>query len=123
MNTLGLERTVVFTGKVLESEKADHYRLADAYVMPSQGEGFGITLLEAMACGIPVLASTRDGTSEAIRKGELGILVDPLSLADVERGILRVLASSRDVPQGLEYFSKDNFVRKVQAFLDRIPRL
>jgi glycosyltransferase involved in cell wall biosynthesis len=74
---LGVADRVVFTGNVQESEKADHYRLADVYVMPSQGEGFGFVLLEAMACGIPVIASKVDGGREAVRDGALGRMVEP----------------------------------------------
>jgi phosphatidyl-myo-inositol dimannoside synthase len=123
VSRLGLDERVIFTGEVPETEKADLYRLADAYVMPSRGEGFGITLLEAMACGTPVVGSTRDGTGEALRGGRLGVLVDPLDSADVERGILLALESARGVPPGLEYFSQEKFGERVQALLDRVARL
>ena len=76
---MGIADNVVFAGRISESEKADHYRLADVYVMPSHG-GFGIVFLEAMACGIPVIGSKVDGSCEALKHGELGILVDPLML-------------------------------------------
>ena len=68
---------MVFAGRVAESEKAAHYRLADAFVMPGYGEGFGIVYLEALACGIPVLASKLDASGEALRDGTMGLLVDP----------------------------------------------
>jgi phosphatidyl-myo-inositol dimannoside synthase len=45
--SLGVHGHVVFAGYIPESEKAEHYRLADAYVMPGRGEGFGIVYLEA----------------------------------------------------------------------------
>ena len=47
---LGVADRVVFPGRIAEADKADYYRLADAYVMPSYGEGFGIVILEALAC-------------------------------------------------------------------------
>jgi len=50
---LGVSERVVFAGYVPEDEKADHYRLADAFVMPGRGEGFGIVYLEALTCGPP----------------------------------------------------------------------
>jgi phosphatidyl-myo-inositol dimannoside synthase len=74
---LGLSRQIVFTGRISEQEKASHYCLADAYVMPSYGEGFGIVFLEAMACGVPVIGSKVDGSREALLDGQLGCLVDP----------------------------------------------
>lgn len=64
---LGLADSVVFTGFVREEEKLDHYRLADVFAMPSRGEGFGFVFLEAMACGVPVVASRIDGGREALR--------------------------------------------------------
>ena len=66
---------VLFAGYVSEAEKADHYRLADVYVMPSSGEGFGIVYLEALACGVPVIGSRADGSREALLDEQLGILV------------------------------------------------
>jgi hypothetical protein len=76
-NSLGLSDKVVFTGRISESEKVAHYNLADAYVMPSTGEGFGIVLIEAAACGVPVVGSRVDGSREALLDGRLGHLVDP----------------------------------------------
>ena len=74
---LGLSNCVIFTGYVPEDEKAAHYNLADVYVMPSRGEGFGIVLLEAAACGVPIVGSQVDGSREALLDGKLGRLVDP----------------------------------------------
>jgi glycosyltransferase involved in cell wall biosynthesis len=51
--------------------------MADLFIMPSQKEGFGIVFIEAMACGLPVIAGNKDGSVDALKNGELGILVDP----------------------------------------------
>ncbi|MBI5373867.1 MAG: asparagine synthase (glutamine-hydrolyzing) [Candidatus Schekmanbacteria bacterium] len=107
---LGVKNRVVFAGKISEAEKADHYRLADVYVMPSRGEGFGIVYLEAMACGIPVIGSKVDGSREALRNGELGILVDPSNCSELKQAILTaILNKERVVPAGLCYFSFESF--------------
>lgn len=68
---LGVGDRVVFAGFVPTADLTEHYRLADAYVMPSQ-EGFGIVYLEAMACGVPVLAGDADGSADPLQDGELG---------------------------------------------------
>jgi len=118
--SLGLADRVVFTGFVSESEKNDLYSLADAFVMPSRGEGFGIVLLEALACGIPVVASLLDGGRDALLNGELGTLVDPTDLSDVRRGILEALRLPRRVPRRLEHFSVQNYERRVHGLLDHV---
>jgi glycosyltransferase involved in cell wall biosynthesis len=118
---LGVADRVVFAGFVPEAEKADHYRLADAYVMPSRGEGFGFVFLEAMACGIPVLGSKLDGSREALRGGKLGILVDPWDRDDLQRGIMETLQRPRgDIPPGLSHFSVENFTRRCHAAIRQI---
>ena len=118
---LGVADRVVFTGNIPESEKADHYRLADVYVMPSQGEGFGFVLLEAMACGIPVIASTLDGGREAVRDGQLGILVDPADRAQLKRAILDALRQPKGiVPAGLEHYSFGNFEARAHALFGQV---
>src|SRR5918992_3204381 len=117
---LGVHERVVCAGYIPESEKADHYRLADAYVMPGRGEGFGIVYLEALACGVPVVASKVDGSREAVRDGALGILVDPRDAEDIKRGILEALERPKGVvPEGLEYFSYTNFEQRAHHIIDK----
>ena len=116
--SMNLSEYVVFTGMVDEAEKADLYRLADVYVMPSRGEGFGFVFLEAMACGIPVIASKVDGSREAVLDGELGAIVDPDNLAEIENAITEALALSREIPHRLEYFSFNNFATRLHKIID-----
>jgi len=121
--SLQVEDHVIFAGLIPESEKVDHYYLADAYVMPSRGEGFGIVFLEAMACGIPVVASKTDGGREALRDGKLGILVNPTDLEEVKAGILRALNSPKgEVPEGLDYFSYSNFEQRCHQIVTQVLR-
>jgi len=119
---LGLERHVVFAGFVEEAEKADHFRLADAFVMPGRGEGFGFVFLEAMACGVPSVGSRLDGSKEALLNGQLGLLVDPADLQSVKLGILEALARPKEVPNGLEHFSWARFRERVGDALTSLRR-
>jgi glycosyltransferase involved in cell wall biosynthesis len=75
--TLGVAECVIFPGRLNDAELADHHRLAALFALPSSGEGFGIVFLEALACGRPVLAGSRDGSSEPLGQGRFGLLVDP----------------------------------------------
>jgi len=120
---MGMAGHVVFTGMVDEADKAELYRLADVYVMPSQGEGFGFVLLEAMACGVPTIASTADGGREALRNGLLGLLVDPENPIEIIDAVRASFDRPRGIPEGLEYFSFPQFSRRlrtvVHAVIDR----
>jgi phosphatidyl-myo-inositol dimannoside synthase len=116
---LGVAGRVIFTGLFPEEEKTDLYNLADVYVMPSRGEGFGFVFLEALACGVPVIASRLDGGREAVRGGALGQLVDPTNPAEIRLAILDALAvREKRIPEGLEYFSYANFERRTHAIID-----
>jgi len=111
--SLGLTDRVIFAGMVKESDKADLFRLADAFVMPGRGEGFGFVFLEALACGVPAVGSKIDGSREALRDGLLGELVDPADPASIKKGILDALAKPKGIPEGLAYFAWPAFSRRV----------
>jgi glycosyltransferase involved in cell wall biosynthesis len=117
---LGIAERVIFTGLLPEHEKADLYNLTDVYVMPSRGEGFGFVLLEAMACGVPVIASRLDGGREAVRGGALGQLVDPTSPAEIRAAIADVIGAGKQIPEGLDYFSFENFEQRTHAIIDAV---
>jgi glycosyltransferase involved in cell wall biosynthesis len=118
---LGVRDRVVFAGRVSESEKAAYYRLADGFAMPGYGEGFGIVYLEALACGVPALASTLDASREALLDGEMGLLVNPRNREELHHGLVRLLQQPRGrVPPELERFSYPNFVRRCHAIVDRL---
>src|SRR4029078_2753032 len=73
--SLDLGERVRFLGRVSEDEKLRLLRRAWALVFASPKEGWGITNLEAAACGTPVVASTSRGIRESVRHGETGYLV------------------------------------------------
>ena len=117
---LGLADRVVFAGYVAEEEKADHFRLADAFAMPGRGEGFGIVYLEALACGVPVVASSADASREAVLDGELGVVVDPDDPASVVDGLKTALRRPKGVPDGLDHFSRARFDERWRTVVDRV---
>jgi len=117
---MGMDRHVIFTGLVPEERKADYFRLADAYVMPSRGEGFGFVILEAMACGVPAIASTSDGGFEAILKGELGIAVGPDDDGALLAAIREAIKRPKAIPSGLSYFAFPRFAERVDQLLGKM---
>lgn len=74
--TLGLEDRVIFTGAVSQDCLSMYYNAADVFVLPSYYESFGLVALEAMACGVPVIAGRVGGPRSFIKSGVTGYLID-----------------------------------------------
>jgi glycosyltransferase involved in cell wall biosynthesis len=87
--TLEIENDVIWTG---EQKPLPYYRLADVYVTASLHEGFGVPLIEAMACDVPVVAS-RAGAMPWVL-GDAGLLAEPGNAQDLADKVLRVLQDS-----------------------------
>lgn len=116
----GVGGRVIFTGLFSEEDKGDLYALADAYVMPSRGEGFGYVFLEALASGVPVIGSNHDGGREALLGGQLGLLVDPASPHELRAAISEVLSRpARVIPAGLAYFDVPRFNERLDLILEQ----
>jgi len=93
-----VEKNVKFVGYIPEADLPKYYALCNVFIMPSieiekegEVEGFGITFLEANACGKPVIGSRSGGISDAIVDGETGILVNPRDHNDIKNAIFKIL--------------------------------
>jgi glycosyltransferase involved in cell wall biosynthesis len=84
-----IKRRIVLTGYVSQEDKVALLSGARALVLPSLYEGFGLPILEAMACGTPVLTSNRSALPETA--GGAALLVDPTDTAAIAEGIRRLL--------------------------------
>ncbi len=119
---LGINGKVIFTGFVPDEELADHYNICDVYVMPSEKEGFGISFIEALYYGKPVIAGNRDGTVDALLDGRLGLLVDPRSQEEITNAIEKVIRNvAAFVPDRallMEYFSYPVYREKWRKVLE-----
>jgi len=89
---LGLTGLVHFTGYVPREDLPALYNAADAFVFPSLYEGFGLPVLEAMACGVPVVTSNVSALPEVA--GDAALLVDPNDAGEIAAAIGRVLDES-----------------------------
>ena len=91
---LGISQDVIFVGQVPLEETVNFYRAADVFVYPSFNETFGLPILEAMACGCPVVTS--DTSSMPETAGGAAVLCDPGDPASIARGILEATGTARD---------------------------
>jgi glycosyltransferase involved in cell wall biosynthesis len=90
---LGLAARVVFAGRVSDALLPDYYRSADVVVLPSttMGEAFGLVLVEALACGVPVVASSLPGVRTVVADGVDGFAVRPGSDVELAGAVRRLL--------------------------------
>jgi glycosyltransferase involved in cell wall biosynthesis len=127
-----LTRHIRFLGYIsYEHELFRLYRESDIFVLPSlTGEGFPQTLFEAMACGVPIIATKVAGIPQLIEDGEYGVLVDPGSSREISEAIERLTNDSRLrsrlIRNGLSTVKshtleaeRDRIVRRIEEFLDQ----
>jgi len=118
VKSLGLENEVFFPGYIEDKYLPAVYNLADVFVFPSLYEGFGLPVLEAMACGIPVVTSNVSALPEVV--GRAGVLVNPCNDEEIASGVYQLLSdkklASDLVKAGLErsrQFTWQNAARKL----------
>jgi len=126
---LGVGANVVFTGFVSTVEKVDWMRRSHVIVNPSPKEGWGLTNIEANACGTVAVATDADGLRDSVRDGETGLLFpygDHEALAD---HLVRILTNSgfreklaRAALEWAQSFTWDEAARKTMEIVDRITR-
>lgn len=95
---LGLANNVIFTGFVDEDDLVYLYNRASLFIFLSFREGFGFPPLEAMACGIAVIASNRTSLPEIM--GDAGILIDPDNIRGISEAMIAIL-TKEDLRRGL----------------------
>ena len=92
LKSLELENSVVLTGYVPSADLPIFYNAAEAFVYPSVFEGFGLPVIEAMACGLAVLTSYGSSLEEVA--GDAALLVDPMSEESISRGLGKLLGDA-----------------------------
>lgn len=119
---LGLEKKVVFTDYVPEEEVPALMAGASVFVLPSFWEGFGIPVVEAMACGVPVVVSNAGSLPEVV--GEAGIVVDPYNSQDIARGMREALEKRDDLKEKgwiqVRKFSWEECAAKTLEVLEKV---
>ena len=122
---LGLQQRVEFRAYVPYAELPDLYRGALAFVFPSLWEGFGLPVLEAMACGTPVITSAGSGTEEAA--GAAALLVNPADSLELGEAMALLLKNSAEITRlrqlGLERAGRMQWSSTAQRTLEAIAAL
>jgi len=88
---LGIRKNVIFTGRLSRVKVRDEFHNAHCFVLSSRYEAFGVVLIEAMATGLPVIATRSGGPSEIVKPG-CGYLADPGSEDELVRAMLEMFA-------------------------------
>jgi glycosyltransferase involved in cell wall biosynthesis len=121
----GLRSDVMVTGRVPDAEIPVFYSLAELFVFPSLYEGFGLPLLEAMACGCPIVTSAGGATEEVA--GDAAKLVNPRDPGSIAEGIddlLRDSAARRELVergfQRVKHFTWEKCAREVLQVLHSV---
>lgn len=112
---------IEFLGRVSEEEKAKLYQLAQAFINP-QEEDFGITMVESMASGRPVIAYRKGGATETVIEGKTGLFFDeatPEALARVVKEFSSVDFDPRAIREQAERFSVSNFKKQLMDFIEQ----
>lgn len=94
IDEIGMSKRIVLKNYVPYADLPDWYRGAIAFVYPSLWEGFGLPIIEAMACGCPVITSIGSGSEEV--SGNSAILVDPLSIPQLTEAIKHCITSPQE---------------------------
>lgn len=122
---LGIKDQVIFLGYVPDGDLPALYSGADLFVFLSLYEGFGLPVLEAMACGTPVLASNTSALPEVV--GDAGILIAPNNVEQAATEMVRILTDAelrRELSaRGLErarLFSQERFVRGILRVYEEV---
>ena len=96
---LGIAERVLFVGRIADDVLPRHYRAADVVVLPSidRTEAFGLVLLEAMACGKPIVASRLPGVRTLVEEGRNGYLAEPGDVVDLADKLTRCIREGREL--------------------------
>lgn len=88
---LNIQNSVEFAGRVPSKETPDHFNKLNCLVNVSQRESFGVSVIEAMACKVPVIVSDTGGLKEVVNNGVTGICVEPGNVEETSKAIEKIM--------------------------------
>lgn len=115
---------IQFKGRLTDEECKNYFEECRGFIFPSE-EDFGIAMIEALACGKPVLAYKEGGAKEFVKPGFNGEFFERQDLASMENGFGRLLLNeskyvAKDIRKDAEKFAADRFEREFSAFIKKV---
>ncbi len=95
INHFSLQNNVKLRGYLSEKQKTKLLKSADLFILPSFFEGYGISTIEALGHGLPVIVSENGGGKEIIKNGEQGYIIDPKNLEEIKQAIVEMKNKSQ----------------------------
>ncbi len=123
---LNIKEDVYFLGK--QEAVVDILNASDLFIMPSQSESFGLSALEAMACGVPTITTSIGGLPELVVHNETGYIAEIGDIERMARYAIDLLTNSNKYKKfsenarkrAVEFFNKDKIVKQYEEFYQRI---
>ena len=120
---LGLNEKILFVGEKEHEEIPIWMNACDLFVLPSLNESFGVVLIEAMACGKPVIGTHVGGVPEIISNEKVGVLISPKDPETLAMAVLEALSKKWNVEKILEHakhYSWDNIAKQMLSVYQRV---
>lgn len=118
-----VEHLISFIGAIPHNQLRDFYNMADVLLLPSEREGIPMVVLEALACGTPVVATDVGGLADIVSHGRNGILLNTVSPENLAKAILRILSSPIDresIANGIEPRNAERNIQELEEIFLRL---
>lgn len=121
----GLEDTVIFTGRINNENISNYYINADCFVLPSDYETFGVVYIEALSCGVPVIATNNGGANDIVNSDN-GIIVECNNIDAVTDAMFEIYRNYRKYNRRLiskntiDFFGEKSFVEKMMRIYNSV---
>lgn len=111
----GINNIIEFLGAISREELSEYINKADAFVLPSKYETFGIAYIEALACGLPIITS-KCGGPEDFFSGEIGYMIPNTNVNELKNAMINMINNiNKFDPNNLRAYVKDRFSKEVVA--------
>ncbi len=122
----GLDKRVIFAGKIRDEEIPHYYASFDVFCLPSISEGFGMSIAEALAAGVPVVSYRTSAIPEIVKEGYNGLLAEPRNVEELRNKLEAMLSDEklyerikRNTRKSVQNFSWENSFRRLLEVYSR----